>query len=173
MTSSLLQLLVLVKNVYNISSKLRLNVVMIFVLIMNFFRAYIQDLSHIIFHQLAYYDVISSYRYLILPKSILLYNLDYTYFFTVCLLCVQPSLFALPECSQGWRDLMNSRSWDYKISFYFNNTKDRLVLTRHVGWDMRSSCLWHVIIETMIGQLVLKVQIALMTDLKGWPIPIT
>ena len=46
---------------------------------------------------------------------------------------------------------MNSRSWDYKTGFYIYNTNNRLILARHVGWDMRSSCFWQVIIETMTG----------------------
>ena len=46
---------------------------------------------------------------------------------------------------------MNSRSWDYKTGFYIYNTNNRLILARHVGWDMRSSCFWQVIIETITG----------------------
>ena len=49
-----------------------------------------------------------------------------------------------------------------------------LILTRHVSWDMRSSCFYQVISETMIAisetmtaQIVLEVQIALMTDLSA------
>ena len=49
-----------------------------------------------------------------------------------------------------------------------------LILARHVSWDMRSSCFYQVISETMIAisetmtaQIVLEVQIALMTDLSA------
>ena len=46
---------------------------------------------------------------------------------------------------------MNSRSWDYKTSFYIYNTNNRLILACQVGRDMHSSCFWQVIIETMTG----------------------
>ena len=46
---------------------------------------------------------------------------------------------------------MYSRSWDYKPRFYSYNTNNRLILAHHVGWYMRSSCFWQVIIETMTG----------------------
>ena len=74
---------------------------------------------------------------------------------------------------------MYSRSWDYKTSFYSGNTNNMLILARHVSWDMRSSCFYQVISETMIAisetmtvQIVQEVQIALMTA-ERWPIHIT
>ena len=49
-----------------------------------------------------------------------------------------------------------------------------LILARHVSWDIRSSCFYQLISETMIAisetmtaQIVLEVQIALMTDLSA------
>ena len=49
-----------------------------------------------------------------------------------------------------------------------------LILARHMSWDMRSSCFYQVISETMIAinetmtaQIVQEVQIALMTDLSA------
>ena len=41
------------------------------------------------------------------------------------------------------------------------------ILAGHVNWDMRSSCFYQVISETMTAQIVLEVQIALMTDLSA------
>ena len=59
---------------------------------------------------------------------------------------------------------------------YSDNTNNRLILARHVGWDIRSSCFtrylvkqWPAISGTMAVQIVLEVQIALMTDLSADP----
>ena len=38
-----------------------------------------------------------------------------------------------------------------QTSFYSDNMNNRLILVRLVGWDMRSSCFYQVISETMTG----------------------
>ena len=78
---------------------------------------------------------------------------------TTTLLCLAVIMY-----SHRWRNLIYSRSWDYKASFHNYNTNNGLILARHVGWGMHSSYFirilvkqWLAISGTMTDQIVMKV----------------
>ena len=78
---------------------------------------------------------------------------------TTTLLCLAVIMY-----SHRWRNLIYSRSWDYKASFHNYNTNNGLILARHVGWGMHSSYFirilakkWLAISETMTYQIVWEV----------------